>query len=152
MSAKGEALRTYIKAIIDNRRLIELTNDTVASGTTINDDRLLEICDTALGQFRWRSGHEPDTSLYAHLGVLQDGVLWLLHQSKLKSASVATEFKKEFVLACNLFREHSIVDPLSSSKTTRTPERVGSRPDMDINNIALRGTRLRASVPTDINE
>lgn len=152
MSAKGEALRAEIKTMVSGEVLVQVTNDD-KDATTVNDTRLLAACERALGAFRYRSGHEPmpETPNYTHIEILELGVMYLLHQSKNFSSSVATDYKKEFVLACGKFRELSIIDADTSSKTVRTAEKSGSKPDMDLGKAVLSGRRnsFRAN---EINE
>lgn len=155
MSALGEALRTYIKDLIDNQKLVNLTNDSNTSGaaaTTIDDDRLLVACETALGEFRIRSGKEPDTTtpVYAHMSILKNGVLYILMESKLYDSSVVNNHKKEFLLGCKMIRENLVIDVETSSKTTRTQEKLGGKPDMDLGKAVMRGRRSALS-PSQIN-
>lgn len=125
-------LSVHAQARIGADRLKQLTNYD-ATATTLNATVLESACADAMGQFRYMSGFEPDTSNYTHVAILVKGVQYYLESYKARDSNQIQFFEKAFTRDCMGLRDKLCFLPSSNSVLVPSTERQGSRPDMDRN-------------------
>lgn len=147
-------LGTQIKNLMGStsQRLIELTNPDGNSATTINDTILDQACEFAMGEFRFRSGFEPDTATpnFTHISILFHGVLWVLENQKGRDTTTTENHRKNFQISLNDLRRRAYQPATTSSPFVKTKADQGSRTDMDNSNSVF-SNRRRNNV-REINE
>ena len=119
--------------------LIQLTN-VDSSATTINDTVLTQAANLAIGEFRWRTILEPDTSTpnYTHISLLTEGVLYFLENAKSRDVGFTSERGKNFRLGCDGLKK-GVYFPAVTGSTLQPSVPLANRlPDMDVSRTAFR--------------